>query len=154
MKKGFTLIEVLIYSALLSIMMGGILMMTYELLRGAGKLTMKNTAEEEGNFVLRKINLALTGTSIISLPDEFSHYSSIFSITKYNGLQIDLRFHEGKIEMREGGAGMDYLPLTTENVIVSNLGFELIVLDGGFIGIEASTTISGKVFSLKKYLRK
>ena len=54
-KKGFTLIETVIYLALFSIVIGGALAATTLLFEGAGRNTTEARLEEEGNFMLEKI---------------------------------------------------------------------------------------------------
>ncbi len=56
MKKGFTLIEVLIYISLSSLLLTGVIVSTFSLIDG-NKWLFKNTlALEEGHFALQKIH--------------------------------------------------------------------------------------------------
>lgn len=59
--KGFTLIEVVIYLALFSIIIGGALVSVYNIIESSGKLENKVVMQEEANFLLRKINWVLNG---------------------------------------------------------------------------------------------
>ena len=151
MNRGFTLVETLVYIALLGLIMGGVLMASYNLLEGAGKVSSSAMIQEEGNFVLRKINWALTNVQSINNP--LSGYANSLSITKFDGTQIDIRLNttNRSIEMRQVGVSQ-FASTTTSNVQVSALQFHHI--SGIPAGIEASTTINGTVFYIKKYLRK
>jgi len=151
MNRGFTLFETIIYIALLSMIMGMALIITFNILDGEGRISASGTAQDEGNFVLRKISWALSGVPALS---SFGGYPSMLSVIKQDGTQINLRLNSGKIEVRTGVSGT-YLPITTDNVTVSSLQFHYIPASGsGPSGIEASTTINGKVFYTKNYLRK
>lgn len=161
MKKGFTLIEIIIYIALFTILMVGVFVTSYQLLQGSDTLSTKTVTQEEINFVVRKINWALTGTSsmaILTAPSVNTQYASALSLKRADGLQIDFRYNEASssIELREGGSPNLYLPLTTQNVRVTSFGFRFIPSLGGNAptGIEATTTISGIVATTTKYIRK
>lgn len=154
MQRGFTLIEAIIYVALLSIIMGGVLASVYNLTEGAARVNSNTTLQNEGNFVLRKIDWALSGVSSINTPA--SGNSNTLSVTKVGGTQVDVRLQGTKVEMREGGGAGTYLPLTTDNVKVTALQFQFIpgTGTGAPDGIEATITINGTVFDTKKYVRK
>lgn len=152
MNKGFTLIETIIYIALFGLLIGGALVTSYGLIEGTDRSQSKTTIQEEANFVLRKIDWALTGVKDINIPG--SEWSNTLSVTKYGPtglIYVVIRPSSGKIEMSEDG-GTNFLPITTENVEVSNLGFYRIS-GAGPDGISASTTISGFVASTTKYIR-
>ncbi len=156
--RGFTLIEAIIYIALLSVLMAGVLLATYSIFQTSGSLSSKTIVQEEGNFVLRKIDWALTGTSSLSLVTTPAPgaYASALSLTRYDGTQIDIRLNNATqlIELREGGLGGTYYPITTANVSATNLQFHYLAPSGtGPAGIEASTTINGIVFYTEKYFR-
>ena len=148
-KKGFTLIETVIYIALFTILMGGALITSYNLIEGSESAQVKATIQEEGNFVLRKLNWALSGLSSVNTPT--FGYSENLGVTKIGPVQIDVRLEAGNIEIREGSG--PYVPITTANVEVSTLQFHFLPGGAGPDGIEASTTISGVTFYTKKYLR-
>src|SRR3989344_3611457 len=140
MNKGFTLIETIIYIALFTILMGGALATAYSLIEGADGTQTKTTVQEEANFVLRKIDWALTGTETINIPG--AGYSDILSVSKYDGTNIVIQLTSGKIEISEDG-GATFLPITTDNVAVGTLQFYHIpALGSGPEGIQASITIS------------
>ena len=84
MKKqnGFTLIEVLVYIALFGIMMLGIVGVTYAILESTGKGQSRIVMQEVGDFLMGKINWALTGatTTVVT--------ASTLSVTKIIFLPI------------------------------------------------------------------
>jgi len=150
--KGFTLIETIIYIALFSVLIGGGLVTVYELIDGSGKLSAKGTVQEEGNFVLRKLNWALTGASSITTPSSGTPPSSILTVTKYDGTQINVQLMGTKIRMTEIGGSDDFI--TTDNIKVSSLEFEYLPSQGEApVGVKATIVIDGYDFSITKYLR-
>jgi len=150
--RGFTLIETLIYIALFALIMGGTLAITYQLVESAGRTTGNATVQDEGVFVLRKLDWALG--SMASAPTiGGSGCSQTISITRTGSAApnpIEFRLSSGKVEMRMGGTG-SYDALTTDNVSATCLQFAS--LSGGLSGVSATTTISGKEFSTTKYRR-
>jgi prepilin-type N-terminal cleavage/methylation domain-containing protein len=150
--KGFTLIEVIIYIALFSLLMGSAFVTAYQLIDGSGKLSTKNTVQEEGNFVMRKLNWTLTGISNITMPSKTNLTSTTLAITKYDGNVMNVRLAGDVIEIRENGGA--YLPITTANVKVSDISFEFIpAIGSGTAGIKATITINDSVFTITKYMR-
>ena len=65
---GLTLIEVLIYLALYTIIMAGVLTSVYATLESSERNNTRGMLQEEGDFVLEKIDWALTGLLSISVP--------------------------------------------------------------------------------------
>src|SRR3990167_6326959 len=66
--KGFTLLETLIYIALLGMLLTGVLLTAYPLFTGAERITKNVTAEGEAAFILRKISWALSSAASVSTP--------------------------------------------------------------------------------------
>ncbi|MEK7642423.1 MAG: prepilin-type N-terminal cleavage/methylation domain-containing protein [Patescibacteria group bacterium] len=148
---GFTLIEVIIYIALFTVLMGSAFVTAYQLLQGSDVLNQKTINQEEVNFVLHKINRALNSIATINNPA--SGYSNSLTITKYDGTVVDIKLNANKIELRDGISGA-YLPITTDNVKVTTLQFQYLPPVGTSpAGITASTTINGFVASTTKYIR-
>ena len=145
MSRGFTLIETIVYIALLGLLMAGVLGSVYQLLEGGASLNTKTTVQDEGNFVLRKIDWALTGALTVFIPN-----ASELSITKYDGTTVDIQLSAGAVLMQANGTAL--LPITTGNVVVSNVQFQLI--GSNPLGVIATTTINGIDFVTKKYIRK
>ncbi len=160
MKKkhhGFTLIEVILYIALFSFLMGAAFVAAYQILDNSDELSVKNTTQKEGSFVLRKIDWVLTGVQTITTPTSGS--TNNLRLTKYGGSTVEICLNANKVKIREGSFGAcsnsNYLALTTDNVSVSALTFELIDASGtGPKGIKATVTIDGTNFITTKYLRK
>ncbi|HEV7701925.1 MAG TPA: prepilin-type N-terminal cleavage/methylation domain-containing protein [Candidatus Paceibacterota bacterium] len=147
MSKGVTLIEVVIYIALFSLLMGTAFLSAYDILESSGKLAVKNNTSEEANFVLRKIDWAMTGVS------SFTNTPNTLHVNKYDGNQIDIKLVGTKIKLTENSgttATSDFI--TTGNISVSSLQFTAIA--GTPKGITAAAIIDGINFSITKYMRK
>jgi type II secretory pathway pseudopilin PulG len=147
--RAFTLVETVVYIALLGLILTGAVVTAYQLVASSGSLNAKNTAGEEGTFVLRKLAWALSGAQIVSLP---AGWGSSLSVTRYDGT-VDMQLSGTAIVMRENNA--PFATTTTPNVKVTSLSFHYIPAAGGApAGLEASTTINGSVFYTKRYIRK
>lgn len=66
--RGFTLLEVIIYIALFSIIMGGASTASYALVEGAENRHAALSREQEGTFINRKLNWELTNASDVYAP--------------------------------------------------------------------------------------
>lgn len=147
MNKGFTLLEVIIYIALFSFLMGTAFIAVYQLIENSDRLSVKNITQEEGNFVLRKINWALTGAS------SFTNTSNTLHIDTYNGNQINIALVGTKIQMTESmGSGAPGDFITTDKVTVSSLQFTSVGGTPG--GVTMVARIDGVDFTITKYIRK
>ncbi len=150
MQKGFSLIETVIYIALLSLIMTGAVAVSYQIVSNSQSLSAKNTAGEEGNFVLRKLASVLSGAQAITAP---STWGTTLSVARYDGTTVDMRLNGEVIELRRNSG--TYEALTTGNVKATMLGFTYLPASGASpAGVEASTTVNGMTFYAKYYLRK
>lgn len=154
--RGFTLIETVIYIALFGFLMTGMLIASADLLESAGRSNSHATVEDEGSFVSRKLEWALTGMTAAPTLDTTTNCQNKLTLAK-TGNQLNLvvfQYNSGSksIEMKEGATGPN--ALTTGNVSVSCLSFAAIAAQGsGPAGVSASFTINGETFSVTKYLR-
>ncbi len=158
--SGFFLIEIIVYIALFSILMTGLFIASQSILQNSNLNTGKIIAQDEINFVMQKINWTLSGTSSIArliTPNVTNQYTNILSLKRSDGIQVDIRYVEASssIEMREGGEMAEYIPLTSQNVSVTNLSFQYSSSIGStnVYSISASTTIDGMNGSLTTYVQ-
>lgn len=161
MKKGFTLIETIIYIGLFSLLLGTAFIAAYHIIDGSRELSRITIVQSEGNFVIRKINWALIGAKTINIPT--SSIATNLRVTKYDGTKIEICLDGNKIKMHEGTFrscdDSEYITLTTDNISMSSLLFELIPSVGsGPAGIKATIIITENEtefpFTITKYLRK
>ncbi len=149
MKKGFTLIETLIYIGLFTLLIGAGFSTAYSLIQSGESLNNKTITNSELDFVLRKIDWALSNLRTINTPS--SGISNELSVLKYDGTTVKIKKNGPKIEISED-EGITWFPLTTDNVEVTSLGFSFISGTPG--GIIATTTINGVRGTSTKYIRK
>ncbi len=149
-KQGFVLIEMIVYTALFTIIMGGLVVTAYQLSESTTELEGRTAVQEELNFVTRKIEWTLAGAEDIhfTASDEVkidnnnltpNHY-----VFKLNDPDPDHRSHYITLN------GED---LTTDNVNVEELIFDDISTPGYPEGLNIVLTINGQTLSLNKYLR-
>ena len=128
--SGFTLIETIIYVALISIMMALSLSTVYQILESQGRSRAKIEIEEEINFIMRKIEWSLTGIEQINQPVS-NATSTTLSVNKINFSNNPLVFTitSGDVFLSQGSGGP--IPLNSSRVNFNSLIFEHIPVSGG-----------------------
>lgn len=66
--KGFTLIETVIYIALLGMLMSGTVVGAYQIFESTGRDRTKTMLQEEGDFLIAKVAWALSGAETMHSP--------------------------------------------------------------------------------------
>ena len=153
-QSGFTLIEVLIYIGLFSLIIGGLLLTTYTMIQGSGRLESNVVIGEEGTFVIRKLYWALAGAS--GIVPSVSH----LEVTNLNFPEAERPFvftlDSGNIMFGRGSGAL--VQLNSEDVEITALVFTKITGSGSMPdAVRAQFTIShlsqSKDFDATKYLR-
>ncbi len=163
--KGFTLIETLLYIGLFAIVIGGGMVAVYQIIQSTDANNNLVIVQEEANFLLRKINWALTGATAITTPTALLKYSdATLQITK-NATEYIFDLSSGNLTLKQGVAGTA-LSLNSANVIVSLTAgkhlFQRTIVSGHPDAITAAFTLTSALagsnntenFSTTKYLRK
>ncbi len=145
--KGFTLIEILIYSALVALMMSFAVMTTYSLMDNAARTQQKNALLENQEFVLAKLQWVLSGVTAINNPAADGTPGAILSVDKVNSLQNPFVLDLQSGALRLSRAGGQPIALTNSSITVSNLSFTNIV-SGTNSTIRATATLTNAVGSL------
>ena len=148
------MIETLIYASLISVIIGFSLAVTYQIIDSSEKLNKKILIEEEANFLLRKIEWALTGLETINSPLSGAT-GSILSVNKINfssnPLVFDLNLNN--LRMKRGLAAP--VILNNENLVVSNLIFEHLAMDGNKpAGVKTNFKINERAYEIIIYSKK
>jgi len=121
---GFTMIEILIYLALFGIMLGGAVLAAYSLLESSGRNQARAVLQEEGDFLVNKINWALSNISSVQTPT-----SSSLCITELDStigtITIDLPAAGSDMRLTRSATCGTGTPnnLNNANVKVSGLSF-------------------------------
>ncbi len=160
-KKGFTLIETLIYLALFSVIMAGILTSVYSVSQTSSRNQTKAMILEEGTFLSAKIDWVFSNTSEVIWPVSAS---SSLSVITFDGTEIIIDLNNNNLRIARGTTTPEILNNT--NVWISNLSFVHSVESGVGINpesLEASFTANARTpdgislsqdFSTIKYLRR
>ncbi|MDP3052025.1 MAG: hypothetical protein Q8N42_00795 [bacterium] len=151
---GFTLIETIVYTALVSIIMVGALVAVYQVLESNDALYNKIITEQEANFLLRKFAWAASGISAINLPT-VGATSSVFSVNKINFSENPLVFDLNATDVRLKRGTKEPAILNTQNVKIKNLVFQHLAAAGNAPeAIKINLTVGTQSFSTIIYLRK
>jgi prepilin-type N-terminal cleavage/methylation domain-containing protein len=155
-QRGFTLIETIVYIALLGFLMTSTLTCVWSLLESARKSDGRAVVQGEGSFVERKLAWALADMSAAPAVDG-SGCNQTLTVYKTNYPKNPVVFQRSgtnnAIEIREGGAAP--VALTTANVSAACLTFVLIPASGKSpAGVTATATIDDLAFTITRYVRK
>lgn len=149
--RGFTLIEVILYIALFSILMGGSVVAAYQLMGSGAHNQSAVLTQEEGTFLSRKINWALTGASVAIV----SNGGSTLTITRPDlGAQSPLVISGGGTSMTLMRAGSSATPLNSESLPVTSVVFTVTAAAFGRpTEVDVSFLVNTQPFVFKTYLR-
>ena len=122
MNKGFTLIETIIYTALLSIIISSVLLIVYQMLEGRYRLGALIEVSEEGRFLMGKINWALDGLDAVIEPP-LNATSSALSINKLNFSPNPIMIYASGTEAFISYGGGESMALNSESVLIRDFLF-------------------------------
>lgn len=166
--RAFTLIEAIIYIALFSILIGGAVVAVYGIFESRERNQTKAMMQEEGDYIIGKINWAVSGSSSITSPGVNTTCTSpspcVLSLTKWDSSvgTVDLQLSGANITLARGANAA--VPLNNTDVFISGLLFTHFY-DGGSNpeGVRASFTLTARTgdgklisqeFSTTNYLRR
>lgn len=161
MKSGFTLIETLLYLALFSIIIGGVLVSAYQIIQASTASQENALIQEEGHFLVAKFNWAMTGATAINEPTPPPPPGTNSGLI----LQVDKPGFPSFITFTTNGAdllidkGSGPLPLNSDSVRVENLIFTTTTAVNKPTALQANFRVTSKLtgkyqdFSTTKYLR-
>ncbi|MBI4160699.1 MAG: prepilin-type N-terminal cleavage/methylation domain-containing protein [Candidatus Yanofskybacteria bacterium] len=158
-QQGFTLIEILVYSALFAFMMAGTLGAVYMIVQGADRTSNRVTVEDEANFLLRKLDWAISGiTSPSSIIIPSAGLTSGTLTVNKPGLPVSdnpLRFSlSGGDVLLSRGTGAN-LALDSQNVTAASLSFSHIPVAGSKpAALKVVFYLNDIKYETTKYLRK
>lgn len=151
-KQGFTLIEILIYSAIITGILTVSLFTAYQLISSEERVVMRRELTENQKFVLQKLAWILTNVSAINSPAASSTGSTL-SVNRlnysYNPLVLSLS--DGALQLTSGAT---VTPITNHYASVTALSFEHRLVGGAstikvnaiFSNDAGSTTINTTIF--------
>jgi prepilin-type N-terminal cleavage/methylation domain-containing protein len=145
--RGFTLVEVMIYISLFSVMMTMVIGTAYVLITSAGQNDQKLLILDEGHFLMQKLSSLFIGATPTGVG-----YSGALTLLRPEGGQVDACLFDEKIYLRRSPTigtpppclDPSFVPLTSDHVVVSALSFYTTTTPVKMI--QASSTISGEIF--------
>jgi len=147
MSRGFTLLEVVIYIALVGLLMTGAVLTSYTLLSAAGATSADATTLDEAQFVMRKLDWILRTATSVATPSAVTPHSQTLSVACCGGEDVKMRLVANTIEMSEDG-GAIYEPLTSPNVSVTNLQFQYLANPAG---LAFAMTLNSSTYTYETY---
>lgn len=163
-QAGFSMIETVVYLGLFGIIIGGVMVSIYSLFEGTMRNQTKAMVQEEGTYILGKIDWALTGANSVSVsPTGLQLYINRNGI---NPLDNPLTFDASGGRMTLSRGTSTPITLNNSNIQVMSTVFSHAVESGDGIvpeNIKVSFTLSALTpngqsysqnFSAVKYLRK
>ena len=136
LKRGFTLIEVLVYIFLFSILVTGGIYGAYELIYSSRGTENKILVQAEADFLLRKIDWSLNGLTSFSVPNVHELVVGSSDFTLSNGAIM----LNGAYRMTEQDANGDYdgsISVNTAGIFNLNAGD---FIEGNAYGEAATAT--------------
>ena len=144
--SGYTLIETIIYIALLSLILTGSLTIVHRLTTSNNQINQKIIAEGEAAFIFRKLEWALNG-STMNAP-ALNSTSTILTVTKSaDSLEFKLTGKDLTISRNSGSP----VALNSKQISLNFLEFSQST-SGTSKLFEANLKINDQDFKLKKYL--
>lgn len=151
--RAFTIIETIVYLALFSILMGGAVVAAFQIFESASREQTHSILQEEGNFIMGKINWAISGAQSVSSPGG-GVYGSQLSVNKVTGLDssgqpiistVVISISGTDITIQDGAVPVQ--TLNNSNVRIARLGFMHTLASGSGVNpesITASTTVTAR----------
>ncbi len=123
MSKGFTLIELIIYSAIICLLLVGSSIFAWQIIQGNIKISTYREVEQNINFAMEKITFAIRNSSKIVQPNTPGESSSLLELNMQDPFKTPTRIEVSnqKLIIKEGGNGP--YSLTSDLVKVTNLKF-------------------------------
>lgn len=128
LSSGFTLIESLLYVALFAVIIGGGMVGAYQIIESTNNLNSKTVIEQEGEFIVKKINWAITGANSLTVNgagNELTAGAAVFSLLDGNFLKNGTALNNSFVKI----SNLLFMPLSgvTDGVAVT---FTVSSLDG------------------------
>lgn len=129
-RKGFTLVETLVYAAIFGIMISFVIVSLYQTIDSGKGNAGRVEVENETDFIMRKISWAFSGAAAIIEPSAGAS-SSRLSLDKYNYPQNPIVFDVASGTARISRGGSPAAPLNSSNVSITDLTFTRFPVSGG-----------------------
>jgi len=158
--NGFTLIETIIYLALFTIIIGGGMVATYQIIESVKASHNHVILQGEANFLFRKIEWALNGATSITTPSGSTPTTSLVVTKNIYDSPTTLMFTFDSVNnnMVLERDSLGAVILNSSSIIVNSLSFKQDPADSITAEFTLTTYSDGQVvsqnFSMKKYIKK
>lgn len=149
--KAFTLIEVLIYSALTSIIIVYSLGGVYSLIQGSAQLQDRAIIDQEANFLLKKIGWSLSSLQEITTPPSGGS-DDVLTVSRYNFSSNPITFdlNSGNLRMKVGTDSA--IILNNDRTVIDNLTFDHIAATATTpTGVKTTMSINSRIYTMTIY---
>lgn len=147
---GFSLLELMIYLALFGMLMSGVLVTVFAIIKSNEANIASVGVQEEGTFINRKLSWAVSGATSVTLISP----TSISVVRPDLGAQSPLVISESDTEITISRGGASPVPLSTSRYKVSNTNFTVMPTAGGVpTSVKVTYNIEDAPFIYKTYLR-
>lgn len=153
-QRGFTLIETLIYSLLISFIISTSLVAVYQILTSSDSLSTKTSTEQEAIFIAAKIRWALNNISAVNSPLPNTSNTAL-SVNK-NGVSSPVILDLDGTNFRVKRGSSAALAINSSRVKISNLNFNFTRTITGSVQTDIITStfsVDGKGYQITKLLK-
>ena len=161
MKRGFTLIETLVYLALYTIIVGGVLASVYSMFESSAHNETVAMLEEEGDYLAAMIDWVLSEAVSIQSP---IHSGNLLSVTHSDGSTVGISSPGAYIRIQENTAPKQTLNNSNVSVILlmfvhtlaTSNGYnpESVLVSFTLLATTSDGHVLSRDFSVLKYLHK
>ncbi len=152
-QQGFTLLEAVMYIGLFSIIIGGLLMVSYGIIEGSAHQSITINETEEKTFLLQKVNSLLVGAQEILSPP-LGDSGSELSFTKSGDSKDPYTINEREGKLYITNSGKEQTPLHNLYIKVVGLRFERLPVTAHEEKLITKITINNEQFEIVKFLAK
>jgi len=152
--SGFTLIETVLYSALIAATIGAVLAAAYQIIQGNEAISRQIASGEEAAFVMAKIEWAVRNAATVNFPDSGASSSTLsLSLHGYLKNPVVFSLDNGTVYIQKSVGALT--PLTSPRAPVAGMNFIHIPASGKKPeGVRISFSISGSQYETAFFLRK
>ncbi len=154
MVRGSSLIETMIYIVLLAFILTGTVVMAQRLFASSEEGMKRVVAEEEANFLLRKIEWVLGDIASVNTPSAGSNGTTL-SVTRNNfsSNPVKITYTSGTVFIQFSSGQKE--ALNSDAVSITEVKFEHVRATGGKPpAVKAYFVLNGTTYDTIKYIRK
>ena len=140
-KKGFSLLEILIYTGLIAIvgtLLSGILISVMQL---GNQQSASTEVNQQLNFVLQTIQRLVRDSSLVDMPSATATSSLVLRMKTPSEDPTRIYISSNKVYLQQGAGGTP-APLTNDQVLVNNLNFVKISAYPGHDSVQVDLALS------------